>query len=330
MSPTNIGKMIVIGLFLVTVTTAIYLKEHNSVDNNILENLKNIHTHSKPLKLNIIISEKLEESIFHVYALAAVQKINDKFNKKLQGYQVNLPHNENKINFFFIQPEDTFFKSIVNNCAYVGYNSIVCDISFIKTLTSPPKSRLLIDTPIHFSQTLMPNFYELSVLWVIGHELGHLAYNHDMQHFSHPDLAPEESSTDYNGLIDKVLPSYKGSVEEQADSFSLENISSDKSMSWAMKSMTLMGICQRLEQDVEKIITKLYNGDRSKLVNKLYPIKSKEKEIIKFITSKNDFMKNYPFLARSINLIKNKNINEIPACHHETLEIIKKLKIQLS
>lgn len=121
-----------------------------------------------------------------LYLQECLTYANTQYDAHLKGLVVNPSTlDPDMINLVFIadDPEGAF-QDFHNNCAYTGYkNTIICDLNFIKQLAGIPRDIPKQDGSKGAEFELTDYTLRAMVaLWVIGHEIGHLAHRHTSHH----------------------------------------------------------------------------------------------------------------------------------------------------
>jgi hypothetical protein len=155
------------------------------------------------------------------YLRRCVDYTNEKFNKKLGGVLFNPKTlDDNFINIIFIDKDpDNLFRQFWRNCTFTGYkNTIVCDISYLYELAvlerNPKPDKADNDESKQFAE-MIRGYRACICLWVLGHEIGHLAHGHTKRHYAF-------RSEDSDVIIHNVDGRPKGldlQAEQQADDF---------------------------------------------------------------------------------------------------------------
>ncbi len=167
------------------------------------------------------------------YLLDGLKLLNNSpFNLGIVGIQVNQPIRPDYINLYFLpldQNTPPALERAQSNCIYTGHsNIIVCDAYWIATyLNLPMKHSSIVDNEIVEAIATRADIQRdigidgrLVVLrWIIGHELGHIAYKHHGNHFS---------SSKIKGITlhERLSKPYGTSAEEEADDFAMSIYSS--------------------------------------------------------------------------------------------------------
>jgi hypothetical protein len=172
-------------------------------------------------------SLKLSETPFDiVYLENCLSLLNQSYGKNLQSINVNGTIRSDSVNIYFIERDpERLFTAFKGNCAYTGYrNIIICDLSYVNEWQSLPNDERPIwqtlagkrataeDEEFGFAmvKALRMNF----VLWILGHEIGHLAHGHLKHHYAFGAKGSEFTINNFDG---------RGSKEEQeADEFMVE------------------------------------------------------------------------------------------------------------
>lgn len=146
--------------------------------------------------------------------LELYNKINPE--KKLESFKINSPIDDKAINLYFIDTfPDNRLIEFKENCASIGHrNIIICDLNFIKkqqNLLSGERQLIEYDKWVANNPDQAEIDDELgdlnrymiqmgiavnqnNILWIIGHEIGHLALNHKKGHFISSTTTNEENS----------------------------------------------------------------------------------------------------------------------------------------
>ncbi|MFY0602704.1 MAG: hypothetical protein JXQ93_02060 [Flavobacteriaceae bacterium] len=152
----------------------------------------------------------------------------EKIEKKIT---INKEFDSNNINIYMVDIDSTLknlkpIAIIRNNCAYLGKsNVIVCDCNFISTFISKTgleddyKKYPLLGDRISLARDMI-------LLWVLGHELGHLTLKHNASHFNETNL---------NSLVENSSINHKN--ETSADIFLVNSILNEESISFQFSSI---------------------------------------------------------------------------------------------
>jgi hypothetical protein len=128
------------------------------------------------------------------YIQAAVWLANHKFGHHIRGITINSPPAADYLNVYFISKDFKRRFTNIKTCAYAGFlNIIVCNANWIisfQSLAKRPGEHVQasgsLDTPEmkQMFEGLTSALASSTALWVIGHEIGHLAYRHQgISHF---------------------------------------------------------------------------------------------------------------------------------------------------
>jgi hypothetical protein len=140
--------------------------------------------------------------------------------RQLRGFAINPQSlDDTLINLiFFTDDPDNAFREFHGNCAYTGYkNIIVGDLRFIRDLAgidNVPQYPLLSDG-FNVSATIRAMMANVAAIWVIGHEIGHLACGHDLRHFRFDGEGATGMIQNRDGKPNGV----SFTIEQQADEF---------------------------------------------------------------------------------------------------------------
>ena len=166
-----------------------------------------------------------------IYLQSTLLIANSTYKKGLKGIQFNEKPTDDLINIYFFKndPQECF-QDLIDNCTFMGImNIVICDLHFIKKIQTPPMSledltleypdkgsdservkKIIIDAWVQWSKD--------TVLWLLGHEIGHIVHSHGERHFM--------SVSAKGKLEDTVLsPTFK-KEEEEADTFAVDVIKS--------------------------------------------------------------------------------------------------------
>jgi hypothetical protein len=153
------------------------------------------------------------------YYSNCIKLLREKYHQDIKFIGINEKVDPGRVNIYFIDKDPKgAFTQFRNNCTYTGYkNIIVCDVKYIlkdlfhkESFSDFSRSDGYGVIPYAHIRTL--------VLWVIGHEIGHLAHRHNRGHF-HFD--GETSSK-----VIKYSPSGPDNDEKEADAFAVDAIGS--------------------------------------------------------------------------------------------------------
>lgn len=149
----------------------------------------------------------------NAYFKACIQFANDKLANEFEGIHFNEPPQPGWITVcFFDSDADGKLRAFANNCAYVGFeNLIVCDLKYVRRFQDVPRPAWA-DSALDTVAEQFPQFGEQvdrSVwLWLVGHEIGHIAHGHTASHFVPSGRRPQ-------------TPGRHAPQEEQADLFAV-------------------------------------------------------------------------------------------------------------
>jgi hypothetical protein len=141
-------------------------------------------------------------------------------SKELRGFSINQQSlDETMINMtFFRDDPDDAFQDFHLNCAYLGYkNTIVGDLRFLRQLSG-------IDNIPEYGKTssgeditaiLTATMSNTAAIWVIGHEIGHLACGHDLRHFRFDKQSDSQVIENPDGRPNGA----SHAIEQEADEF---------------------------------------------------------------------------------------------------------------
>lgn len=144
-----------------------------------------------------------------------VRLLNERYRKNVKGININGPIKPNHVNIYFLakDPKGLFHK-FQDNCAYIGYkNIIICDITFVRKLQRPILKFPTTSTDDSLVEKIAQAWQENVVLWIVGHEIGHLAYDHCDRHFTFNDEGDEH--------FIKVFDEKYSNAEDEADGFAV-------------------------------------------------------------------------------------------------------------
>lgn len=174
-----------------------------------------------------------DERIDIIYLNLCVQLAKMRYGKQLRGFAINPPSiDPSLVNLIFFKDDpERLFRDFQGNCTYTGYkNVIVCDLRFLHELTGVPEEipRRLEGIPKGGVEELSEkDLVDLvmavrasTALWVLGHEIGHLARGHESRHF----LFRDDRS---DALIRNADGHPKGRsyvAEQEADQFAFDVI----------------------------------------------------------------------------------------------------------
>jgi hypothetical protein len=188
------------------------------------------------------------KGVGELYLWNCLQLVNRISGKHLTRIVFNGPISDDAVNIFLIQRDPHgAFASIRNNCAYVGHskNLILCDADFLHELQDEKwrhtlrrqNQKELDDLSARIaknhgdsdstSQTdwasVLGYWNQIDnrqlIIWVLAHEMGHLARDDSRRHF----IFPSES----RDLLIQAFDSRYSQIEVQADHFALEALGDD-------------------------------------------------------------------------------------------------------
>ncbi len=158
-----------------------------------------------------------------LYIKACVEHAREEYGISINGFAINpSTFDPSLVNLVFFKddPEDTFH-DFHDNCSFTGYkNIIVCDLTFLHEITGTTNEDLELESRNPGGQP-HPLLKAASVgiaLWVIGHEIGHLAHPRHGRHFLFRGEAARNLIRNPDGH--PVGDSYK--FEQEADTFAYE------------------------------------------------------------------------------------------------------------
>lgn len=117
-------------------------------------------------------------------------------------WQINQPAKANYLNVFLLRPglrtdpnRPIELKSYFGSCAYLGEGNIVlCDADFLNSFLEKRGIRNFLRS--HPDKDAQWERYQDSFLiWVLGHELGHIVKGHSAAHFGHDNFEQLVNST---------------------------------------------------------------------------------------------------------------------------------------
>ena len=160
------------------------------------------------------------KDIEKVYYENCLRLLNEKYGKKLKGININESIKPDHVNIYFIAKDPKGFLGhlkLAGNCAYIGYkNVIICDLTFVKEFQRLPdwlKSPATSPDDILIEKVAQA-WHANVLLWIVGHEIGHLAYDHCDRHFIFNDEGVQH--------FIKVFDEKYLKEEEEADGFAIE------------------------------------------------------------------------------------------------------------
>jgi hypothetical protein len=191
---------------------------------------------------------------------------------KFNEIRINRDWKKDAINIYFFNSDQTSpFDVYKGNCAYLGFNNIVvCDVNFIWELGLISNLEAELDSTLdgrHFSTVLDKNrsFRKLALLrqlgplhnvllWIIGHEIGHIAKGHKVGHFVHD----EKFSEIMQGK------NFDDSLESEADQFALDAFGNSEVTAdffWAINEMIAFEINKELSLNAKELNAQLKDFD---------------------------------------------------------------------
>jgi hypothetical protein len=172
---------------------------------------------------SFLVGDQGKEQVEALYIKACVEQAREKYGRNVNGFAINSPtFDPNLVNLVFFKedPEDTF-RGFHDNCAFTGYkNIIVCDLTFLHEITGTTRKDLELESrnPTGQPHPLLKVASVGIALWVIGHEIGHLAHGHQMRHF----LFQGEAARNLIRNPDGHPVGNSLTVEQEADSFAYD------------------------------------------------------------------------------------------------------------
>lgn len=164
-------------------------------------------------------------------------------------WQVNKPLKGDYLNLFVLkagirsQPDlPAGLKDYFGSCTYLGEsNVVICDDAFIRTfLEIHNVPEMIKASPDKDNEWRRHN--ESFLLWVLGHEIGHVVKAHGTAHFGSDTLEANVASASIG---------YQRELD--ADSFLVEEISKDKEASLSLIRMSLDLLNAEIKKQVGKI-----------------------------------------------------------------------------
>ncbi len=194
---------VAIGVFLVA---ALLLREDHLTPEKLEKRLEIYRTRGWLSRPRSIAEGARAQQIEDTYLTNCLHKLGTLRNDA-RSIRINEPIDEHRINIFFIGSDPNgWFGDFRGNCAYTGHkNIIICDLEFFERVRSVPDwygdvakklgPLLVSDTMLELSRSTLG----ILALWLIGHEIGHIAYGDASAHFdfhrpSKPIAFPETLS----------------------------------------------------------------------------------------------------------------------------------------
>ena len=193
------------------------------------------------------------------------------YGQTVDGVNINQHVAERSINLYFLgkDPEKAF-ETFRNNCTYVGHHNIIIFDStyllnelFHKELFLKPGQHAAEETKLQefglsgedLTRVLYDHIRTL-IMWVVGHEIGHIAHHHQKRHYRFAGEPPS--------ILIRYDSSASQKEEKEADEFAVQAIGDWKlghfmwlGMSQLIANPTLYG-AQR-GPNVQLIVPKTYN-----------------------------------------------------------------------
>jgi hypothetical protein len=190
-------------------------------------------------KLELAIDEYLKKGIFvnfdpssqfgagtsDQYYRNALRLLRNKYNRKdIEAIAINEPISDKYVNIYlFDEDPNGAFIPFKQNCTYTGYrNIIICDIGYIRrTLLFDGKFGEDIEEGVselspEEIRTMLQSVVNHVFLWVIGHEIGHIAHGHTGKEFNFDG--------DKWSLKSRYKFASKDPRESDADLFAVESV----------------------------------------------------------------------------------------------------------
>lgn len=203
-------------------------------------------------KGHFALPETWSQDIANTYLQNCLVLASEKYGKRFDGIRVNERIDAASINIFFINDDpDSLFADFRNNCVSIGHKNIVlCDLQFVKELQAPeftsPSSEVDGDVAAIFRQARLRQ-QTLAWLWVVGHEIGHIAFGHTGRHFHFQGDKSHELIVEAQGVYSHQ--------EKEADDFAIEAVGTD-----ALGRLMYQGIHQFVNSEGTRIANDLAIG----------------------------------------------------------------------
>jgi hypothetical protein len=184
------------------------------------------------------------------YTDDACKLVRYKYDNSISGLNINGPALRDHVNIYFIASDPlNRFTYMRGNCMYTGYkNIILCDLSFMRVFQTLDASgettrddlndidveELLIGaSPLEISREMARRLASNTILWLIGHEIGHLAHRHAKRHFTFDNEAHDDRIENFDGRF--------SAEEEQADDFAVEAVTPHMAIhvNWGLNTVFL-------------------------------------------------------------------------------------------
>ena len=236
---------VIVAIFVGLMMTALFLNQTSSptIEEQHMEIEKAINAYLE--KEQFALPETWSQDIANTYLQNCLVLANEKSGKELNSVRVNESIDGDAINVFFIDDDpDHLFTAFRGNCVSIGYkNIILCDLPFVKRLQTP----VLTDESTGTDAATSRLFREarirqqtLAWLWVVGHEIGHIAHEHSGRHFHFAGDPNIELITDNRGGYSQQ--------EREADDFAIEAVGTD-----ALGRLMYQGIHQFVNSEGTRI-----------------------------------------------------------------------------
>lgn len=224
MSQQKVTTLIVL-VFLILMTTAVIVSQSSSVT-----------LAEKQLEIERAIARYVEQKQFaqpatwskeiaDAYLQNCLELAEKQSGKEFDTVQINKRIDSSSINVFFINDDpDQLFTAFRGNCVSIGYkNIILCDLRFIERLQAPEVTEEFTNSDNDETADLFANArlrqQSLAWLWVVGHEIGHIAHEHNERHFHFAGDQDHKLVSDNRGEYSQQ--------EKEADDFAIRAVGTD-------------------------------------------------------------------------------------------------------
>ncbi|MDJ0698162.1 hypothetical protein [Mastigocoleus sp. MO_188.B34] len=199
------------------------------------------------------------------YYLNCMELMNKKYGHSIKGLSINNKIQDEHINLYFVSEDPlNIFKYYKGNCTYTGYkNVIICDTNFIKenllniskfrqpdiskekfnkiidksNISEEEFNKIIDKSDISeeefnkIANQLVVSYVENLIIWIVGHEIGHIAHRHQGKYFNFDGKGWRYKNTRAIGNYD--------AREKQADEFAVEALGN-----WQLGHFLWMGLNQ--------------------------------------------------------------------------------------
>lgn len=226
-------SILFIGLLLIIISIAHYVEKYqHDVSIKNLENIINTYVENKTF-VNAhgesFDSEDVDDVVRYYYS-NALRLLNEKYGFSFKGWAINEKVDDDYVNVYFFDEDPlNALGGFKGNCTYTGHrNIIICDTNF--ALHKVANFDEFDENAKGEDRIILPYIRHV-LLWVVGHEIGHIAHRHSGKHFNF-------GGQDWNKDNTKKTPNH-ALKEKEADEFAVEALGT-----WQIGHYLWMGLSQ--------------------------------------------------------------------------------------